>query len=120
MPDPPGLCAIYPELVEAVSSDPIVRTEWNVRDSDATLIVCPEGIALGSGTAATLEFARQLGKPHFVSNGHDYEAVRSWIEILANEHDSLDLNVAGPRESGSPGVYELTRNLVRQLLRCVL
>lgn len=120
MPDPPGLRAIYPELAEAASPDPIVRTEWNVRDADATLIVCPEGIVLGSGTAATLEFAQQLGKPYFVSDGHDFEVVRTWIEKLADEHDNLNLNVAGPRESGSPSVYELTRNLVRQLLRCVL
>ena len=119
----PGLLARYPELVEAPSADPIVRTEWNVRDSHATLIVCPGPSAACSGTAATLEFAQQHGKPHYVSDGTDCENVRAWLGSIAiDSHDGkgacsgLDLNVAGPRESGSPGVYELSRQLIAQLL----
>ena len=117
MPAPPGLLATYPELAEAPSREPIVRTEWNVRDSDATLIVCAEPIDRRSGTAATIEFARRLGKPHFISNGSDCAHVVAWLSALAPERDEgLDLNVAGPRESGSPGTYELARRLIAQLI----
>ena len=127
--EPPGLLAWYPELIEAPSPDPIVRTEWNVRDSDATLIVCPGEMSNCSGTAATLEFAKRYGKPYFVSNGSDFEEVRAWAESLVcangapklqegrpTSADGLNLNVAGPRESGSPGVYELTKDLIVRLL----
>ena len=117
MPEPPGLLVSYPELAEAPSPDPIVRTKWNVRDSDATLIVCPGPISSCSGTAATVEFAKSYGKPFYVSDGTDYANVLEWIAALSSaDGKSLDLNVAGPRESGLPGVYELTRNLIAQLL----
>lgn len=117
MPKPPGLLAIYPELRETPSRDPIVRTEWNVRDADATLIVCSECIDPHSGTGATIEFARRLGKPLFISNGTDYARMAKWLDGLSRKsNDSFILNVAGPRESGSPGIYELTRNLVSRLL----
>lgn len=117
MPEPPGLLAGYPELVEAPSREPIVRTELNVRDSDATLIVCPGDMATCPGTAATLEFAKEHGKPHFVSDGTDFECVKSWLEKLENGRpEGLDLNVAGPRESGSPGTYALTKALIAKLL----
>ena len=117
MPEPPALLVSYPELAEAPSPDPIVRTKWNVRDSDATLIVCPGPISSCSGTAATVEFAKSYGKPFYVSDGTDYANVLEWIAALSSaDGKSLDLNVAGPRESGLPGVYELTRNLIAQLL----
>jgi len=116
-PEPSGLLAVYPELVEAASPDPIVRTEWNVRDSDATLIVCPGPVNPFSGTAATIEFAKSFGKPYFVSDGTDCMRVLDWLAALADTSpEGLDLNVAGPRESGSPGVYELTRSLIAQIL----
>ena len=36
-PEPPGVLARYPLLRETPSADPAQRTEWNVRDSDASL-----------------------------------------------------------------------------------
>ena len=44
--EPPGLLARYPHLRETPSADPAQRTEWNVRESDATLILI-EGAGLG-------------------------------------------------------------------------
>ena len=38
-PDPPGLLAKYPRLKETPLPHPLQRTEWNVRDSDAALII---------------------------------------------------------------------------------
>ena len=115
MPDAPGVRALYPELVETPSSDAIQRTEWNVRDSDATLIVCPGPLEKSSGTYATLEFARTYDKPHFVTDGSNPSQVLAWLNGIA-AGEGLDLNVAGPRESGLPGTYEIARSLVAQLL----
>ena len=48
-PDPPGVLQIYPLLSETPLGDPKQRTEWNVRDSDATLIlVCGDDLVVHS------------------------------------------------------------------------
>ena len=84
------------------------RTRKNVEDSDGTLIVNAGG--LEGGTLATLEFARQLGKPHFivqvdaVVTGDVIASVLAWLR----EHAIQTLNVAGPRESQRPGIYHQT------------
>jgi hypothetical protein len=38
-PEPPGVLAKYPQLAETPLADPAQRTEWNVRDADACLIL---------------------------------------------------------------------------------
>src|SRR5512135_124388 len=53
----------YP-LRETPSEDYAQRTEWNVRDSDATLVLT-HGRPAG-GTALTIAVARRLGKPLLV------------------------------------------------------
>jgi len=91
----------YP-LQETPSRDYAERTEWNVRDSDGTLILT-RGVPHG-GTALTLEIARRLGRPALVldlATVRDTRAVRDW---LAREGIRI-LNVAGPRESAAPGIH---------------
>jgi hypothetical protein len=101
------------QLRETEPPDYAVRTEANVRDSDATLIVCrgrPRG-----GTELTLRLARQHGKPHMVvdlTKTPDAEAIRRWLA----EHDVATLNVAGPRESQSPGIAALAGELLKRVL----
>src|SRR5215217_2323846 len=51
--------ARYP-LRETPSADPAQRTEWNVRDSDATLLLTTG--AASPGTELTREVARRLGR----------------------------------------------------------
>ena len=36
---PPGVMTVFPNLRETPSADPAQRTEWNVRDSDVTLVL---------------------------------------------------------------------------------
>jgi hypothetical protein len=49
-----GPDARYPLLQETPSADPAERTEWNVRDSDACLILIDaSGVAVPKGTALT-------------------------------------------------------------------
>ena len=92
----------YP-LTETDSRDYAVRTEANVRDSDATLVVCRGRIT--GGTAFTLECARRLGRPsHVWTLGWPgaIEGTCAWLRSIAPDV----LNVAGPRESGEPGIHE--------------
>src|SRR5207253_11479469 len=53
----------YP-LKETPTAEYAQRTEWNIRDSDGTLVVT-RGRAM-EGTAFTIEVARRLGKPCLV------------------------------------------------------
>ena len=106
------LDARYP-LRETPSDEYLERTEWNVRDSDATLIL--NRGALTGGTAQTLLFAHRLRKPCLIiglSGTADPSGMLEWVE---RQHVRT-LNVAGPRESKSPGVYEASVALMRRLL----
>ena len=92
----------YP-LQETPSDDYAQRTEWNVRDSDGTLVL-GDG-ELSGGTAQTVELAKRLGKPRLVldlTQRPAPEAVLAW----ARDHHIRVVNVAGPRESKSPGIYD--------------
>lgn len=113
-PEPPGILALYPELQETPSKEPEQRTIWNVRDSDATLIICPRDANSG-GTDLTEQTARELGKPCFVIRGK--EDVDKALEWLNNLGDELDLNVAGPRASEWPEAYETAHRYLTRMLR---
>ena len=60
------------------------------------------------------DFARAYGRPVLVIEGAGgVSRAREWLEGIGRE---LTLNVAGPRASKAPGVYEITRGIVRELL----
>ena len=104
--------ARYP-LAETPSADPAQRTEWNVRDSDATLILTG---GASPGTELAREAARRLGRPVYTFSADapaDVGAFRRWLQI----HRVRTLNVAGPRESESPGIHAAARAILRDLLR---
>jgi hypothetical protein len=97
------------------------RTEQNVLDGDATLIIT-EGKPT-AGTGYTIICAVRQGKPHLVVDLDRCEragavlATRRW---LAEVRPPV-LNVAGPRESGSPGIYEKAKMMLREVLTpCVV
>ena len=74
--EPPGLLARYPQLRETPSADPAQRTEWNVRDSDAILIlVDTAGLNASGGTQRAYEHASADGKPLFIADLTDPSAV---------------------------------------------
>jgi hypothetical protein len=104
--------ARYP-LQETPSPDYPQRTEWNVRDSDGTLILT-RGEPTG-GTALTIDWARRLQKPCFVLDldaSPPADQVRRWAE----DHRVQVLNVAGPRESDNPGIYDQAVDFLYRLL----
>lgn len=102
----------YP-VRETPSREYRVRTEWNVRESDATLVLT-WGPA-GSGTCLTINLAQWLDKPLLVLDlGEDPDPaeVRDWLTAGGYEV----LNVAGPRESLSPGIHALAREFLHAVL----
>jgi hypothetical protein len=117
LPDPPGLLHAYPALVETPTTDASVRTEWNVRDSDATLLLTDRPGSLSGGSALTRDLARRFGRPVLVTSTGEIDAVRSWLhELREQSAQPLVLNVAGPRESKEPGLYAAASRLLEQLL----
>ena len=111
-PDPPGVRARYPLLRETLSADPAQRTEWNMRDSDACLIlVAAGGAAVSPGTVLTEALAARYAKPLLVADlsaADAVETVAAWLAALLAAHAlgaSFRLMVGGPRESEAPGIY---------------
>jgi hypothetical protein len=102
----------YP-LNETPSADYQQRTEWNVRDSDATLLLTP--LPPDGGTALTLELAERMGRPHLAVDPHDLSHAREVRAWLASERVRT-LNVAGPRESRAPGTYDAARCFLSAVL----
>jgi hypothetical protein len=111
--DGPGLLDRYPALQETPSSDPSVRTAWNVRDSDATLVLSFGPVDGSSGTSSTVSEAEQLGRPLLVAHPSEVDQVRRW---LAGLPDGCTVDVAGPRESEEPGLYDAAYLLLTTLL----
>ena len=108
-----GVIADRYQLDETPSGDYEQRTEWNVRDSDGTLVLTRGKPT--EGTAFTIELAKKLGKPCLVLDLNDAPseaAVRTW----ANAHKVRVLNVAGPRESKCPGIYAQATEFLRKVL----
>ncbi len=102
----------YP-LTETPTSFYPQRTEWNVRDSDGTLVLtfgAPRG-----GTALTLRLARRFARPFLevdLTDSSGPQAARSWIE----ERGIRVLNVAGPREGEGPGIHAAARQYLLRVL----
>lgn len=117
MPDPPGLLQAYPKLRETSARRPAMRTEWNIRDSDATLILCASlGLGISPGTVFTQERAQHHCKPAIVLELGDYGSLDKGAEWLATFNSTIILNIAGPRESEAPGIYEASRYFIEDLL----
>lgn len=101
--EPPGLLARYPHLKETPAGAPEQRTDWNVRDADALLVIVDRaGPAVSKGTERAI--AQALDKPCLVI---DIEAPRA----MARARDFLKpftdraVCLGGPRESEAPGIY---------------
>jgi hypothetical protein len=89
------------------------RTRQNVADSDATLIL-HSGV-IGGGTRLTQRMCKQASKPFLMLSVSDKifdTRVREWLDKF---RPSV-LNVAGSRESSSPGIQQQTAS---QLIRCL-
>lgn len=90
------------------------RTERNVLGADATLILYRG--RLSGGTLLTTQLAEQHGQPHLLVDLNappPPDEVCRWLD----EHSVKTLNVAGPRESQSPGIGAMARDYLLNILR---
>lgn len=99
-------------LVETPKHDYEQRTRWNVRDSDATLIVSlsPE---LTGGSLATWQWAKKMERPclHVYPGDGWRERMAAFFEVMPIQI----LNVAGPRSSGVPGIEQFVHEVLGTL-----
>lgn len=89
------------------------RTKRNVIDSDATLVLY--GSILEGGTLKTFMFAGTLGQPCLkirLTHPGRLERVREWL--VSNRVRTL--NVAGPRASKEPEIYQCAFDYLMKLL----
>lgn len=109
----------YALLTELESDSYLARTRKNVEDADATLAFT-DG-ALTGGTKKTIEFAKELRKPYLhinlqvVSADDAVAAITEWLNMI---HPKV-LNVAGQRESGSPGIYSKVHEVLKMVLQII-
>ena len=107
----------YPNLVETEDEHPRTRTALNVRDSDATIILSHG--PLHAGSEYTKAKADELGRPNLymdlarVTVPEAVDQVREWL----SEIRPRVLNVAGPRASDDPGIYDKTLLILESILR---
>lgn len=101
------------DLVEANSADYRFRTEQNVMDSDATLIFTRG--PLDGGSLLTAKCAQMHHKPFLhldlYSNEYHVEGA-GLVDWLKGYQKPLVLNVAGQRESKSPGLQVQVRDIL--------
>jgi hypothetical protein len=128
-PAPPGLLAKYPRLQETPLADPAQRTEWNLRDADACMIVIDSGgLAVSAGTGLAQDLAHRYRKPLLIAQ-LDQEATLEhsafWLRVQAARHDAkpgakpgagLTLAIGGPRESEAPGIYQRATSFLRAMI----
>jgi hypothetical protein len=123
-PEPPGVLAKYSRLQETPSAEPAQRTEWNVRDAAATLIIVETGgLAVSRGTTLAVELAEKYRKPLLVLDLGAADRLKrtgAWLHALIEAHGrNLSLGIGGPRESEAPGIYEGAGSLIEDVLASV-
>lgn len=92
-------------LTETPSASYLQRTEWNVRDTDGTVVFTLSKEVTG-GSLRTIEFARKHRKPcAHISRAGNYQPAEALQRFVA-EHGIKVLNVAGSRESKEPGLHQ--------------
>ncbi len=92
------------------------RTEWNVRDSDATLILWPKlRVEQGQGTEWTIRCAARYGRSLLLCDPED-PMVPAIIMQWLREKSVHTLNVAGPSESACPGIGAQSYSILLRVL----
>jgi len=107
-----GAIPLRYRLAETPSDSYVERTEWNVRDSDGTVILSLAA-ALTGGSRRTAELARQYARPwlHLARDGPPCDGGQR-LRQFVREHEIRVLNVAGPRASAEPAVAEFVKAML--------
>jgi Circularly permutated YpsA SLOG family len=105
-----GRISVRYHLNETTSKHYIQRTEWNVQDSDGT-VVFSIGATLTGNSRKTVEFAMKHIKPviHISSKTENpAEALLKFIRV----NGIKILNVAGPRASMEPEISNFVKRVL--------
>ena len=113
----------FAAMTESDSEDYRFRTRWNAKHSDATLILSFTP-TLEGGTQRTRQYCMNARKPYFIDNpsspalSKGKPKVGNWLAKVCKKNGGtpIVLNVAGPRESKSPGIADATEDYVSQLI----
>jgi len=113
-------------LRECDSSRPARRTALNIAESDATMVLrfSGGGRVLSPGTKLTIKICRDKGKPYRIFDPSKVKSVPravQWIceqKVLDGEEERgiKTLNIAGPREGKSPGIYDRSLLYLKDVL----
>ena len=101
-------------LKETPKADYLQRTEWNVRDSDATVIFSINPDLIG-GSLATQKLADQHLKPSLHLSSLQTPVGRQ-LRGFIQKHEVKVLNIAGPRASGEPELRLFIQSVLGELL----
>ncbi|BAY78498.1 hypothetical protein NIES25_49730 [Nostoc linckia NIES-25] len=105
-----GVINMCYNLTETPSAEYSQRTEWNVRDSDGTVIFSITK-KLFAGTLLTAELAQKYEKPciHICKELAHVNTLNELLLFISN-YKILILNVAGPRASEESEVYQFVKS----------
>ena len=90
------------------------RTEWNVRDSDVTVLLTLSA-TMSKGTALTARKAEQVGRPWLQlsrDSAVSIEEMGTMLSAFVNRHRATRINIAGPRGSQEPAIGEYVRDVL--------
>jgi predicted Rossmann fold nucleotide-binding protein DprA/Smf involved in DNA uptake len=106
---------VYPNLIETAKRNYAERTELNVQNSDATLIV--SNGKLSGGSLLTKKIAEKKRKPfrHVdlleTTIEESAKKTREWLSSIKCKN----LNIAGPCASTDPEIYKKTKRFLSEL-----
>ena len=99
------------QLTETPTGNYLQRTEWNARDSEATVIFrLTEKLA--GGSKRTAEFATKHGKP-WIHIHAKMARPENLLDDFMTKHTVTILNIAGSREAAGESVYQITLDVLK-------
>lgn len=97
-----GLIPISYPLKETQTAGYDERTEKNILESDGTMVLIQD--KFDQGTSLTYNLCKKRKKPFWIQKLADHTNIEKFYLWLINNKIET-LNIAGPRESSSSGIY---------------
>jgi Circularly permutated YpsA SLOG family len=107
-----GTLAGHYRLKETPSASYPQRTQWNVRDSDGTVIFTMARNLTG-GSKLTADAAKKLGKPWLHLFSTYYAPAEKLLGFISENNIEL-LNIAGTRGSKEPAVAKFVKRVLEE------
>ena len=101
------------KLVETPDASYAQRTEWNVRDSDGTVVLSIAAEVFG-GSKLTCDLAARYAKPclHISKSRDGVQCSAEMLRAFVQSNHIRVLNIAGPRFSTEPKVGIFVRDVL--------